>query len=268
MQVRLRSCLWGAGGELFRVLGRRALGADGVLGLHGGEAAAAAPGADSLRTRALAWAVHLAAGASLPPPVKWARVHSLPPAKGDPFANPEAPEGVGQGAGPGGGARPQGRPSPESQWPRQPGRQRRWRRATATVSAGRRSGAGLAPAQLFRLLVAPRAPLGAAYPLPNPAALLGALHWSLKTRTRPPARRDASRCDPRSPASILFLPCSLLSLSSHVPSSSVCVLLQILFPPPHEFPEIGQHRLDVGGLGMDKLAQSIQKVAESPNWGA
>ena len=51
-----------------------------------------APGEDSLRTCALAWAVHLAAGASLPPPVKWARVHSLPPAKGDPFATPEAPE--------------------------------------------------------------------------------------------------------------------------------------------------------------------------------
>lgn len=48
----------------------------------------------------------------------------------------------GAGAGPGSGARPQGRPGPESQWPRQPGRQRRWRRATATVSAGRRSGAG------------------------------------------------------------------------------------------------------------------------------
>ena len=92
--MRLRSCLRGAGGEPFRVLGSRALGADGVVGLHGGEAAAAAPGADSLRTRALAWEVHLAAGASLPPPVKWARVHSLPPAKGDPFANPEAPAWV------------------------------------------------------------------------------------------------------------------------------------------------------------------------------
>ena len=94
------------------------------------------------------------------------------------------------------------------------------------------------------------------------------LPWSLRTPTQPPARCDASRCDPPSPASIPFLPCSRLSLSSHVPSSWVCILLQILFPPPHELPEIGPHRLDAGGLGMDKLAQSIQKVAESPNWGA
>ncbi|KAG5194679.1 hypothetical protein JEQ12_012955 [Ovis aries] len=30
---------------------------------------------------------------------------------------------------------------------------------------------------------------------------------------------------------------------------------KILFPPPHELPEIGPHRLDAGSLGMDKLAQ-------------
>lgn len=71
----------GCGGwRALRVLGSRALGADGVVGLHGGEAAAEAPGADSLRTCALAWAVHLAACTSLPPPVKWARAHSMPPA--------------------------------------------------------------------------------------------------------------------------------------------------------------------------------------------
>lgn len=70
-----------------------------------------------------------------------------------------------------------------------------------------------------------------------------------------------------SQSSLYFLPplFPLLPLFSHFRSVwvSIVFLPQILFPPPCGFSETGAHRLDVGVLGTDKSAQSIQKVADS-----
>lgn len=131
-------------------------------------------------------------GASLSLPVRWARACSPAPA-------PQRMEQLNQRAwqtrkclraeagrgGAGGGARPAAPPSRESQWPRRPGRQYRWRHggdSKCGPALGR--GPGRRPA-----LQAPSRSPGSRFRRLPATALLPGLHRSLRT----PA---SSRCDP------------------------------------------------------------------------
>lgn len=152
----------------------------------------------------------MAASASLPPAVKWVRVAASTRAqehrermKREEFANRKTPAWA-AGAGPGGGARPVPRRARSRSG--QGGRGGSGGGgAVATVSAGRRSGAGLAPDRRFRLPAAAWAP-----------ALVGLPLWAFP-RTSPgvlrtPARPPPAGCLPLCP--LARVPCSSYLLSS------------------------------------------------------
>lgn len=169
--------------------------------------------------------------------------------------------GVGGRGGPGRRSSACAPPSPESQWPGRPGRQRR-RRCGGDSKCGPEVGRGSGSRPAIQ---APGRRLGSRACRPP---LMG-LPKDFSRGPQDPSTATSCWVPPSvSPrqSSLFFLPAlfPLLPLFSHFPSVwvSIVFLPQILFPLPCRFPETGPHRLDVV-LGVDRSTQSIQKAADS-----